>query len=244
MKTFRLVLCTALLLGLTFSAAAEDEKEKKLKDEAEISFVDKTGNTDTTDLNLKNLMSYQFSKRFDGSWLVAAGYGKTEDVKTAENYKTELKGNYLLTDSFYASLLAGWEKDKFSGFDNRYYIGPALGKKIITGPRQTLLAELGARYVKEEYTNDTDDNFIEGRAYSAYTYKIGKTSDFKQTLEGLTDFNNGSKYKINSVTSITATINSKMYMKTSYEIKYNNEPSSDDIQKTDKILSVTLGINF
>ena len=79
------------ILGVSLVSTAE---EKKFKDEAEISVVDKTGNTDTTDVNIKNLMWYQFTEKVDGSWKVAIGYGQTDGDKTAENYLTEFKGNY------------------------------------------------------------------------------------------------------------------------------------------------------
>ena len=241
MHKLRLLVCIMAILGVSLVSTAE---EKKFKDEAEISVVDKTGNTDTTDVNIKNLMWYQFTEKVDGSWKVAIGYGQTDGDKTAENYLTEFKGNYALNDRFYASALLGWERDEFSGIDQRYYIGPALGYKFYTGPKHFLIAEAGAQYVKEDYTDDTDDNFLEGRVFGAYKYQFTEKSAFKQEIELLNDFNDSEKFKVNSITSVTAALNSWLYMKTSYEINYNNDPTGDNIQKTDKVLSATLGINF
>ena len=241
MNKLSILLCLMSIFLFSFVCTAED---KKFKDEAEISFVDKTGNTETTDLYLKNLLYYQFTEKIDGSWKVEIGYGKTDKEKTAENYLTELKGNYALNNRVYVSALLGWAQDKFSGIDQRYYIGPALGYKFYTGPKHFLSAEAGARYVKEDYTDNTNDNFLEGRLFGTYKYQITGTSAFKQDLEILDDFDDTKKYKINSITSVTAALNSWLYLKTSYEIKYSNDPVGDDIKNTDTVLSATLGINF
>ncbi|MDT8273828.1 MAG: DUF481 domain-containing protein, partial [Desulfomonilia bacterium] len=147
-------------------------------DEAELSFVQTSGNTDLVSFSARNLLKYQFSEKIEGSWRLAALYGKTGSEKTAESYSTELRGNYLITERFYASALAGWMRDTFAGKDSRVYAGPALGYKVLLGPVHLLSGEVGLLYAREDYTDDTEESFLEGRALGSYEYLFSEKTRF------------------------------------------------------------------
>ena len=235
-----------ILIGLLVFMASSTgirAEEKKWSDEAEFSFVDTGGNTDTMSLAFRNLLKYAFSERLEGAWELAALYGETDGVKTAERYSSELRGNYLLNERIYAALIAGWEKDVFAGIEARYYLGPAIGYKFLIGPKHFLLSEVGLDYVTETYTDNTDDDFIRGRTFGEYAYAFSEKTKFKQTLEFLNNFEDSEDYNLNSETSLITSLSDQLSLKTSYEVRYSHRPIPATLDKTDTVLSVTFVIN-
>ena len=226
------------------SSTGIQAEEKKWSDEAEFSFIDAGGNTDTTNLSFKNLLKYSFSESLEGVWKLAALYGKTDGEKTAERYSTELRANYLFSERFYGAGIAGWEKDKFAGIDARYYLGPAAGYKFLIGPKHFLLGEVGLDYVTEEYIDNTDDDFMRGRIFGQYEYAFSAKTRFKDTLEFLYNFDDSDDYNINSETSLITSLSDQLSLKTSYEIRYDHKPVPATLDNTDTVLSVTLVVNI
>ena len=62
------------------------------------------------------------------------------------------------------------------------------GYKFLVGPKHFLKAEVGVNYTREEYINDTDANFFEGRGYGIYEYAFTEKTRFSQSGEFLYDF--------------------------------------------------------
>jgi putative salt-induced outer membrane protein len=219
-------------------------EDKRWGDEAELSFVDTGGNTEVTTLSAKNLLKYKFTEKMEGFWKLGVLYGESDGEKNAENYFTELRMDYLFTKRFYCYATGGWLKDKFAGFDSRYYVGPGMGYKFFMGPKHILLGEVGLRYVTEEYTNDTDADYLEGLTFARYEYAFTNKNKFSQSLEFLYDFEDSDNYKVNSETAVLSSLSDYLSLKTSYVIKYDNEPVPKTLDDTDTILAVALVVNF
>jgi putative salt-induced outer membrane protein len=233
-----------LIFFATAVGYSQDQDEKKWTDEAELSYVDTGGNTDLMSLSGNNLLTNRFNEKLRGMWKVSALYGETDGVKDAERYATRLRLEYLITDRLFSSIMAGWLKDEFSGIDSRYYIGPGVGYKFLTGPKHSLEGELGVNYVTEEYTDDTEADYMQGRAFGAYEYAFSKKNKFSQSLEFLYDFEESDNYNINSETALITALSDYLSLKTSYEIKYDNQPVPETLEETDTVLAVTLVVTF
>ncbi len=241
MKNMKVV---AVLVVFVFLAVAAQAQEKKWVNEAELSFVDTGGNTDITSLAAKNLLKYTFSEKLQGAWKLGALYAESDGVKNAESYFTELRSDYLYTNSFYFLGIAGWLQDKFAGIDSRYYLGPGVGYKYLTGPEHFLIAEAGLNYVQEEYTNNTDEDFLQGRLFAKYDYAFTKKNKFSQSLEFLYDFDDSDNYNLNSETALISALSDYLSLKASYVIRHDNEPVPRTLDETDTVLAVTLVVNF
>jgi putative salt-induced outer membrane protein len=245
--TRKMAVAFAILLAvfqMASGAFAQEEQKKKWSDQAEFSFVDTGGNTDVTTMAGKNTLKYNVTDKWIASWVIGALYGKNHGVRTAERYYSDLKLDYLFTDRFYFYGLAGWLKDTFAGLDNRYYGGPGAGYKFLTGPHHLLLGELGLNYATEDYTDGTDKEFFQGRAFGQYTWAFTEKTRFSQDLEFLYDFSDSQNYGINSITALTTALNSFLSLKASYTIRYDNEPVPDNLRKTDTILAIALVVNY
>jgi putative salt-induced outer membrane protein len=240
----RAVTVFIILIAVFNNIPAAYGEEKKWKDEAELSLIDTNGNTEVLSLSAKNNLQYTFDENLKGTWKLSTLYGESDGVKNAESYSTEVRLDYLFTDQLYAAGIAGWLKDEFAGIEAKYYIGPAVGYRLFTGPRHFLLGEVGLNYVTEKYIDNTDEEFIEGRGFCKYEYAFTDKNKFAQSIEFLYNFDDSADYKVNSETALISALNDYLSLKASYEIKYANKPTPQTLEDTDTVLSVALLANF
>lgn len=245
MKGIKLLTLMGIVLLLVTNISAEENK--KFTDQAELSYVKADGNTEVTTFSGKNVATYKFNKKVLSSWELGALYGESDGEKNAETYYTKLKTEYSFTDKIFMNVIAGWEKDEPSGLDNEYYIGPSAGYKILAGPKHHLKGEAGLDYVKEENTSGEDEDYTRGRVLAEYEYTVNDKTKLLQKAEYLYDFDNDENWNANSETAFITALNGSLSLKTSLEVKYDNEPAEVDgveADETDTKVTVTLVINL
>ncbi|MDL1963154.1 MAG: DUF481 domain-containing protein [Deltaproteobacteria bacterium] len=241
MKPMRFFTILFIVFAMVTGVCAQ---EKKWSDQAELSFVDTGGNTDVTSLSANNLLKYKFSDELHAAWKLGALYGQSDGEKKAESYFSDLRLDYLFTKHLYSFVNAGWSKNKFAGFDSRYYVGPGAGYKFLVGPKHFLLAEVSLNYVNETYIDDTDKDYLGGRAFAKYEYAFTDKNKFSQFVEYLHDFDDRNNYNMYSETALISALSDYLSLKTSYVVKYDNQPVPSTLKETDTILSITLVVNF
>jgi len=97
-----------------------------------------------------------------------------------------------------------------------------------------------ANYVSDTYTDATDRDYPEGRAFGKYTYAFTDKTRFSQSVEFLDDLKDTAKYRLNSETAIITSLGGNLSLKTSYLVGYVREPVPDTLEKTDSLVLVTL----
>lgn len=240
-KRLAVLISFALITAIAGNAAAQ---EKKWEDTAELSYVQTGGNTDILTFSGNNSLKYSLSEKWTGTWEVGGLYGKTDGVKNAERYFTDLRTDYEISDKIYFFAMGGWLKDEFAGIDKRIYLGPGAGYKIWTGDRHYLSTEAGLDYAQETYTDGSDNDFLEGRLFGKYEYVFNPKTKFTQTAEYLHNFDDADKFRINTVTGVITQLTDMFSLKVTYEMNYQNEPSPETLEKTDTLFSVALVVNF
>lgn len=241
-----ITLSMSLLLAVVLQAAAGEppKEEKAWKDQAEFSYVDTTGNTETTSLAGKNLLAYRFTPRATVSWKVGALYSEDGGKTTAESYSTELRLDWMQTARMYYYVLGGWSKDRFAGIDQRYYAGGGAGRKFLDGPKHFLAGEAGLNYTREEYIDGSDSGFLTGRAFAKYEYAFTEKNRFLQSMEFLYDFSDSAHYRLNSETAVVSALTDVFSLKAGYNVRYDHRPVPADLEHTDTMMSVALVANF
>jgi len=111
------------------------------------------------------------------------------------------------------------------------WVGPALGYKVLTGPKNTLDFEAGVEYVDEKFTDDTKNDYFNGRAFTEYKYAFSDKSNLSQSLEFNYDFENSENYDIASVTAVTTSLSDMLSLKASYNINFVNAPVPTTLKK-------------
>lgn len=238
-----LTVALILLLFTSISTVWGNMAPGTWKDQAELAYVDTSGNTEVTTLSAKNKLSYQFSERFIGLWKAEILNGKSDGDRNAESYFTELRGDYSYTELLYYYGQASWFKDGFADIDSRTIFGAGSGYKFITGPKHFLIGEAGLNYTMEEFTNDSSEKYVGARLFGQYDYQINETTKFTQSAEMFLDLEQMDNYRLVSETALITALNSVLSFKTSYIIKYDNAPATST-KHTDTILAASLVANF
>lgn len=238
-QLFGIILVITIMAALPVFAG-----DKPIKNEAELSYLETKGNTETISFNAKNTLTWAVNDKMNVIWQLAGLYSESDKTKNGEKYSTELRGDYLLTEKFYSSFIGGALKDEFAGVDAKYYVGPACGYKILNGPNHTFITEAGVDYVMEEYVDETDEDFFQGRVLARYEFAFQKKNKFFQTVEYLINFEESDDYQVKSETAVVYSFNDSVSLKTSYEVKYDHLPVPETLDDTDTTLSTTLIVNY
>ncbi|MBT8338416.1 MAG: DUF481 domain-containing protein [Desulfatitalea sp.] len=236
----------ALSTAVVFPAPGESlaDEPRRWRDEAALSFVQTSGNTEVTTFAAKNDLTYKVSDQWTGKWFVSLLHGETDGVKSAERYATDVKIDYAFSDRLYIYGLAAWLQDKFAGFDHRTYVGPGAGYHFLDGPRHFLNGELGANYADEAYTDGSNQDFVEGRAFGRYACAFNESVELSQQVEYLHGFNDTEQFKLNATTALTSKLSDRFSVKATYEIRYDNRPTPDTLEQTDALLSIALVVKI
>lgn len=124
----RFAMSAAALLALSPVAAAQDG----WKGEGSFSAGYTTGNTETADLGLGLKLD-----REAGIWTysleAAADYGETDSMETKNRLFLAGEVDRQLNDKLFGFVRSSYEKDEFSGFDSRLFVGGGLGYLIYEG---------------------------------------------------------------------------------------------------------------
>lgn len=240
--SFSLTLCLTICVGSAFGA--EEEVKKSWKNQAELTLIQTRGNSEVETFQFKDKQTNTFSETLSSELKFETLYSEALGETTAEKYLGEGRMDYKFGEKFSTALQIGWKRDKFADIDNRYYVGPILGYRFLTGPNHFLKAEVNGDYVYEEYIDETDDNFFSAGFFGLYEWVFSEELKFSQSVEVFRDFNEVESYQIESITALLAKLNSYFSLKTSYQVNHNTEPVSEDTLKTDTSLTVSLVADF
>lgn len=237
----------ASMLATTQLNAAEDVKDDSpWTTEAELGYVSTTGNTETQTTTARLNSSYEVEK-----WrhtLRAEAFGQEsedsntgETVVSAERYLLSGKSDYKFTERDYAFGLLRLTKDRFSGFEYEHTVSAGYGRKVLKREDMELDIEVGPgmRFYKVDDAPESEEEGVL-RLAGKYWWDISKNSRFSQDL--MTEI--GEEFTTTeSITGLTANINSTLAMRLAYTIRHKSDVPPD-IEKTDTETSVTLVYNF
>jgi len=241
-----------LFLVVTFSVRADDEKvngEKGISNdskiisiwtsEAELGFIQTTGNTETESLNLKFSITNK-RQNWENKLKFEASRNADNMGTTAERYFWSFKSRYTLTELSYLFGRIQYEDDRFSGYN--YQASEVLGHgwHLVKSDELKINAELGAGIRQNNFEDGTktSENIIV--IASDLHWIISPSAILSEDLS----IEIGDDRTINkSVTALKMKINSSLSSKISYTIKHASVVPIGT-EKTDTELAVTLVYAF
>ena len=96
------IVCIVNVAELGYTKDQNTNEKNRFSNETSISVVNTTGNTDTLSLAGKNEMTYNFSEKWAGSWVVGAISSEADGNKESERYYTDLRADYSISERWYA----------------------------------------------------------------------------------------------------------------------------------------------
>jgi putative salt-induced outer membrane protein len=91
------IVLVLLSLSLSIPCAPVPGQEpgpRRWRDQAELAFVNTTGNSEVLTIAVKNVLDYKLTPRLNGNWKIGALKGKTQGETTAERYYSDLRFDY------------------------------------------------------------------------------------------------------------------------------------------------------
>jgi putative salt-induced outer membrane protein YdiY len=241
-KCKELAAASALLLLPACAVRAAEAPGKKWTETAQVTFLSANGNSKSSTLGANELFKYDWQKA--SLELTADALGSSQEgVVTAEQYSAAEKVSRKLSDRNYVFERVGWDKNRFSGIANRIDTSVGLGRELLKTDKDLLAAELGGGYVNEQRVKSPRVDFGSGRAYMKYTRTLSATASFSQDAEYLHSFSDQDDYRLNTQTSLVASLTTHFSLKTSYVWKKVNLPPPG-FGRNDTLTSAALIFNY
>lgn len=208
-----------------------------------LSYLGTTGNTDTQTFGT----DFTF-KRLPQPWGIEGGIsylrGEQNDVLTAERIRLGLKGMRAFGPRWEYFMAAGWERDKFAGFDSRTTLATGATYKALTGPKNELAFDMGLSWTDESYVFiGPDGSYMGGFLAMRYAHNWTPKSKFIQRFLYVPNFEEGSNWRGESETAVQAALTDRLALKASFLLRYANEPPLG-FDKTDTTTALSLVFSF
>jgi len=235
------------------TASAEKARVEKLahesffqgiKGQGQIGASDTTGNTNSLNIAV-GLNLTKETLHWKNTIDLGADYQRANGVTSDERFLASYEGDYKFNARLYALGIVGWDRDTFSGYNNRYGGSLGIGYYVINQPKMTLTLEAGPAVRYTQYLsvlgapayNQTDAG---ARASGLFTWNITPTTVFTQKVTGFID---GGDDTVGSNTAITTKLVGALSARVAFLVQYNSKPPAG-LETTDTTTTLTLVYGF
>lgn len=233
---------THILLAAALCAAAPLTAQDTTKTTLtlDVGLVNASGNSEFTSMNFGEKATWA-----KGRWgLSQTGkvlFGETDNVRTTESYDFTVRGDRGLSARVAAFVFFAYYRDPFAGLASRWSGGPGVAVGVVRATRDTLNLEGALTVQSERTTTAIDRSYAAARAAGAYKHTFAGKASFTQTLELLANLKTADDYRLNSETALVAPLSSKIGLRVSYVIRFDNQPELT-FKKTDRILTTGIQV--
>lgn len=246
LKSFiSLLLLVGLIVYPVFSQEAQEkkkesnEKEIKYSSSTSLSLLLTSGNKKDFNFSFdteQNLLFYKNRINLKGNIIFTQSNGS----KKSEIYYSHLKYDRKIDSRIYLLGLLRFERNKFAGYNFRFAASAGIGYTLLKRKKVEIAAEgaigwssendvegiAGQLISDENFTGETSvsNSFISSIYSAKLVYDI--TPSTQLTQQEVLFFNMGglNKYRLNSYSSISASISRYLALKTSLQINYDSHP--------------------
>ncbi len=238
MKILFLLMASTFLSSLCFA----EIKAEGLSNETALGIVLTSGNTDVKTLNLSQVNSYEKNQnvyKFNFNYLRSSNQGTEQALLwgLGLRYERELNPRFSL---FVSQALMS---DYYQGIVQRYSTDVG-GKYNFTKQEGTnWYVEAGYRFSRENYRYGFKNiSFI--RLFHEIDRQIDKQFSVKWWIEYLPNIITWKAYQANTEASLAMVLNDIFSLKSSYSVRYYNEPPLGVEKRTDQTFMTSLVAKF
>ncbi|NBC20864.1 MAG: DUF481 domain-containing protein [Alphaproteobacteria bacterium] len=244
-----LSVCAACAMSVV-PAAAQDAQ---WLGEGSLSAGYTTGNTETTDLGL-GLDLARETQVWKTSLEAVADFGETDGVETRNRWFLAGQLDRQINDRLYGFVRASHERDQFSGFDSRSFLGGGLGYEILAGEPTSWSVEAGPGLkideVKRRVTTDEDGNARIVSATTQESFSVVGASNFAHEFNENVGFTNETSLlyaeestQLGNIAAVTADLTDALSARVSFEVRHDTDPPAN-FEATDTATRVSLVYTF
>jgi putative salt-induced outer membrane protein YdiY len=231
-------------------AKAVDEKAFKLDApglyaNADLSYVLTSGNSTANSLGFKADVTRRFTKHsigFAAGGLRASSspdsryaVGTPGDFEivvpdselTAEAYYARGRYDYKLSDRLFFTAGGGWERNRFSGIENRWLLDSGIGYVFVNGDRTSWRGMLGVTYTSESYSVDDgrDGSFVGARAGWDFRQRLFANATLSHTLVMDENLEDTDDLRLDSQLGLHVAMSSRLGLKVNWRLLWDNQPA-------------------
>ena len=201
-----------------------------------LSYLATSGNSDTETLGF----DVEAVKRPEPWGLEStAQFNRAEQdgAKTAERYQAGLRATRAWTERWDAFVGLSAEQDEFAGIDLRGVVEAGAVYHALLGPRHKLDLDVALTWTDEErLPPDVDDSWLGALLGADYDLALSESATLSQQVRYYPNLDDGSDWRADSITELTAALNRHFAVRLSHEIRYRNQPigANDDTDTTSK----------
>lgn len=244
MRIKLLIGVTAVLLGVSQPVMSKDKDEEKKEGwtgKGEFGYVQTSGNSDTSALNMALEFTYEKDK-----WRHRLGAtalrSEQDDEIDAERYTFGAQSDYKLSTRSYVFGAFRHDSDKFAPYDPVSTLSAGYGYTIIDNGSHYLLGEIGAGYrTQEESLTGESQNDAIARGRLDYRWTISESTEFGNLF--LVEAGADNTFLQND-TSLNVAINAKFAVKAAFQVRHNTELPPGALDDTDTQFTTNLVYKF
>jgi putative salt-induced outer membrane protein YdiY len=239
---------TPLLAVFAAAPAIAQENTFVWENGTEFAFVTTSGNASSTTLGLNSTldgksevsaMKFEIGGiRASSNFITRTAVGTPDDFVVSEETRTEQSAaNYFARGRFDRNLGendffvfggAGWERNTFAGFNNRFSFVAGVGDAWIDDDVTLFKTDLGGTYTVQkdvEPTPGMQEGFGGLRATIEFKRALASTTDFETSLIADENLANTDDLRIDWGASISVALTEGLAFKTSYQMLYDADPA-------------------
>ena len=233
---------------------AVDEKAFKVDEpgtyaNADLSYVLTSGNSTANSLGFKGDGTHRWTKHsigFAAGGLRASSspdlryaVGTPEDFEvvipeaetTAEAYYGRGRYDYKLSDRLFYTAGAGWERNRFSGIDNRWVADTGIGYIFLNNERTSFRGTAGATWTNEDYTieDGRDGSFFGARLGWDFRQKLFENTTFTHSLIADENLEETDDLRVDAQFGLHVAMSSTLGLKVNWRLLWDNLPALSEV---------------
>ena len=238
------LLIAALAIGAApVAAQTPPPLPPKREVSVDLSFINKTGNTDITTTGFAQKFIARPGWRWTLTEYTGFVYGKNNGDVLAESYRAGFNAEMALS-AFYGTYgSVAFERNVFSGLAARYTYSAGLSAILVDVASDKAKFELGIARINQRATTDVTSSFFSGRIAGEYRHNFSPVTYFNSKLEFLPNLKQGEDLRVNGLAEVVAPISRHIGLRSSYLVQFDRLPEPGK-KKTDTTLQTGLQINF
>ena len=232
---------------------AQDASENSWSGEGSLSAGVTTGNTETTDLGL-GVDATRTMNLWKIGLQATADYGETDGDETKNRIFLGTNLDRQFNDRLFGFGQLTYERDEFSGFDSRAFIGGGLGYELLNGDATQWTVRGGPGLKIDEIEAVLDASTVPptvlSEASTEESFGATAASNFAHKFNDNVSFTNDSTLvyadtstQIGNIAAITASLTNTLSARVSFEVRHDTDPV-DGFESTDTISRVSLVYGF
>ena len=212
---------------------------------ADLSYVLTSGNSTANSLGFKGDVTHRWAKHSIGFAVGGLRASSSPDARyavgtpgdyeivvpesetTAEAYYARGRYDYKLSDRLFYTAGAGWERNRFSGIDNRWLVDTGIGYIFLNNDRTSFRGTLGLTYTDEQYTveDGRDGSFVGARLGWDFSRKLFPNTTFTHTLLLDENLEETDDLRADAQFGLHVAMSSRLGLKVNWRLLWDNQPA-------------------